>query len=155
MVPFLLIILGLILILLEFYLPGGIVGILGGLAILLGIFLFASQTSSIMITLLFVLLVVVVIVLSIRLTLQRISHAKSPYSICSKNDQEGYQASCYDQTAIGKKGIVIADLKPGGYILIEERQHPAISINSYIPKGEHVIVLGGQEQNLFVQMLPK
>jgi membrane-bound ClpP family serine protease len=146
---------GLILILLEFYIPGAIMGILGGIAILAGIVMFASQTSSLTAIILFVIGTAVAVGLLIRFAIWRIVHAKPDYSIYSDHDQEGYQASSYDQTAIGKTGIVIADLKPGGFIVVEGRQHPAISLSGYIPKGEHVTIVGGQEQSLMVKLIKK
>ncbi len=148
---FLLVLLGLFLILAEFYLPGGIIGILGGMAILAGIILFASETDSVIALILFLAGIAVSVGLLIRFALWRIVHAKPQYSIYSADDQEGYQASDYDKDAIGKTGVVIADLKPGGYILIEGRQHAAISLSGYIAKGEHVAVVGGQEQSLMVK----
>jgi membrane-bound serine protease (ClpP class) len=151
MIPFLLVVLGLVLILCEFYLPGAIMGILGGVSILAGIILFASQTSSLLAIVLFVAGTAIAVGLLIRFAIWRIVHAKPQYSIYSDAHQEGYQASSYDPTAIGKTGIVLADLKPGGYILVEGRQHPAISLSGYVAKGEHVTVVGGQEQSLIVK----
>lgn len=152
MTPFLLVILGLLLILFEFYLPGAVLGTLGGISILVGIFLFASQTSSLIAILLFILGSVIAVGLLIRFAIWRIKNAKPQYSIYSNDNQEGYQASSYDKHAIGKTGIVIADLKPGGYILVDGQQQPAISISGYIPKGESVVVIGGQEQSLMVKL---
>lgn len=153
MIPFVLVFLGLILILFEFYLPGMVMGILGGISILTGIILFASQTSSWLAIVLFMAGTAVTVWLLIRFAIWRIVHAKPQYSIYSSADQEGYQASSYDKTAIGKTGVVIADLKPGGYILVEGIQHPAISLSGYIVKGEHVSIVGGQEQSLIVKKL--
>lgn len=153
MIPFLLVILGLVLILFEFYLPGAVLGILGGISILVGIILFASQTASLIAIVLFIAGTAVAVGLLIRFAIWRIVNAKPEYSIYSNANQEGYQASSYDQTAVGKTGIVITDLKPGGYILVEGRQHPAISISGYMAKGEHVTVIGGQEQSLMVKKL--
>jgi membrane-bound ClpP family serine protease len=151
MMPFFLVLIGLILILFEFYLPGAVMGILGGISILAGIILFASHTSSLTAIILFVLGSAVAVGLLIRFALWRILHAKPQYSIYLDKDQEGYQASSYDKSTIGKTGIVIADLKPGGFILIEGRQHPAISLSGYIAKWEQVTVVGGQEQSLMVK----
>ena len=148
--PFILVILGLVLILFEFYLPGAILGILGGISILSGVILFASQTSSFIAIALFIGGTAVAVGILIRFAIWRITHAKPQYSIYSNDNQEGYQASSFDKTAIGKVGVVTADLKPGGYILIEGNQHPAISLSGYIGKGEHVTVTGGQEQSLMV-----
>lgn len=154
-IPFLLVFLGLFLILVEFYIPGAIMGILGGISILTGIILFASQTSSLTAIVLFVVGSAIAIGLLIRFAIWRIVHAKPEYSIYSEDDQAGYQASSYDKSAIGKTGIVINDLKPGGYILIDGQQHAAISLAGYITKGEHVIVVGGQEQSLMVTLSKK
>lgn len=151
MISFILVFLGLFLILLEFYLPGAVLGILGGVSILTGIILFASQTSSVTAVILFLIGSAVSVALLIRFALWRIVHAKSGYSIYSDSDQSGYQASTYDKTAIGKTGLVIADLKPGGYIFVDGQQHSAISISGYISKGEHVDIIGGQEQSLMVK----
>lgn len=151
MIPFLLVLLGLLLILFEFYLPGAIMGILGGISILIGIVMFASQKSSVIAIILFVAGCAAAVVLLIKFAMWRIVHAKAPYSIYSEHDQEGFQASSFDQTAIGKTGTVLADLKPGGFVLIEGSQHSAISISGYLAKGEHVTVIGGQEQSLIVK----
>jgi membrane-bound ClpP family serine protease len=155
MIAFLLVFLGLVLILVEFYIPGAIMGILGGISILTGIILFSSQTSSLIAIIFFVIGSAVAVGLLIRFAIWRIVHAKPQYSIYSSADQEGYQASFYDQSAIGKTGVVIADLKPGGYILIEGHKHAAISLGGYIAKGEQVDVIGGQEQSLMVKLSKK
>lgn len=150
MIPFLLVFLGLILILFEFYLPGAIMGILGSISILTGIVFFASETHSLIAVILFIIGTAIAVGGIIRFAIWRIVNAKPGYSIYSNDDQEGYVASTYDKSLIGKFGVVIADLKPGGYILIEGNQHPAISQSGYIVKGEHVLVIGGQEQSLMV-----
>ncbi|WP_052236405.1 NfeD family protein [Candidatus Protochlamydia amoebophila] len=80
-------------------------------------------------------------------------HTRQEYSIYLKKDQKGFQASEYDRNAIGKLGMVLTDLKPGGYILIEGKQHQAISLTGYISKGEEVIVVSGQEESLIVKNL--
>lgn len=155
MTPFLLVLLGLFLILFEFYLPGAVLGVLGGISILTGIVLFASQSSSLIAIVLFVLGSAVAVGLLIRFAIWRIVNAKPQYSIYLSKDQEGYQASSYDKTAIGKTALVIADLKPGGFILVEGQSHPAISLSGYIVKGEHVTIVGGQEQSLMVKLTKK
>lgn len=150
MIPYLLVLLGLLLILAEFYLPGGVIGVLGGISILSGIVIFASGTTSVIALILFIFGTAIAVGFLIRYALWRIVNTKPQYSIYSNDDQEGYVASTYDHSAIGKRGIVIADLKPGGFILVEGRQHPAISLSGYIPKGEEVSIVGGQEQSLMV-----
>jgi membrane-bound ClpP family serine protease len=151
MISFILLAIGLLLIMLEFYLPGAVMGILGGLFVLGSILVFASEANSLLAIVIFIVCVAISIGLLIKFTLKRIVSDKSGYSIYSDNDQEGFQASSFDASAIGKTGTVLSDLKPGGYILIDGQQHQAISITGYIPKGEEVIVLSGQEESLIVK----
>ncbi|CUI16515.1 putative membrane-bound serine protease [Candidatus Protochlamydia naegleriophila] len=155
MTPFLLLFIGLLLILIEFYIPGAVMGVLGSIFVLVSILLFASQTNSLLAIVFFVLGTILCVGLLIRFALWRIVRAKPEYSIYLNEDQEGYQASSFDQEAIGKIGVVLSDLKPGGYILIDGKQHQAISLTGYIPKGEHVEVVSGQEESLIVKISNK
>jgi len=146
-------ILGLLLILIEFYLPGGIMGVLGGVALIASVILFA-QTHELWEVLLFIIAGIICVACLIRFALWRIVHAKPGYSIYLNTDQEGYQASSYDASVIGKTGVVMSDLKPGGYIIIEGKQHQAISLTGYCVKGDTVLVLSGQEESLIVRSQP-
>lgn len=149
--PYALWILGLILIFLEFYLPGAIMGIAGGLLVFLSVILYASKSASPLATTAFFLGVVASVILLIRFAIWRIKSAKPDYSIYSDKDQEGYVASGYDKSAIGKTGVVLSDLKPGGYILIEGKQHQALSQSGYIVKGSKVVVVAGEGESLIVK----
>ncbi|MDP1879601.1 MAG: NfeD family protein [Parachlamydiaceae bacterium] len=148
---FFLVLLGLILIVIEFYVPGGIVAILGIISILTGLTIFGLNTTSIWAFSLFLAGTIIGIIMAIRFALWRIVKAKPGYSIYSNDDQEGFFASSYDKTAIGKTGIVLSDLKPGGFISIDGHRHPAISLSGYLSKGEEVVVVSGQEQSLMVK----
>lgn len=153
--PFLLWIVGLVLIFLEFYLPGAVMAVGGGLLIFISVLLFAKQSGSGLATLLYILGVVSSIALVIRFAVWKIRHTKSDYSIYSDKDQEGYMASGYERNAIGREGTVLSDLKPGGYILIEGKQHQALSQSGYIVKGTQVKVIGGEGESLIVKILHK
>lgn len=154
MISLILFFIGLLLILIEFYLPGAIMGVLGGIALLASIILLA-QTQSWWVVLLFSLVVIISVIFLVRFALWRIVHAKPGSSIYLHQDQEGYQASSYDADAIGKIGIVMSDLKPGGYIIIDGKQHQAISLTGYTTKGEKVLVVSGQEESLIVKSITK
>jgi membrane-bound ClpP family serine protease len=154
MTPVLLWLLGLLLIFLEFYIPGSVMGIAGGILVFLSVILFASSGVSPIAAALFFLGVAASVVLLIRFTLWRIRSARPEYSIYSdKAQNEGYVASHYDQSAIGKTGMVLSDLKPGGYILIEGKQHQALSQSGYIVKGCEVKVVGGEGESLIVKLV--
>lgn len=155
MSPFILLALGLLLIFLEFFLPGAILGICGGILVLWSILSFAIESGSPIMTTLYIIAIAIGIVYLIKFALYRIRHSSSRLSFYLDKDQEGYQASKFDAAAIGKKGIVSSDLKPGGYITIEGKQHQAISISGYLTKGTEVVVLSGQEESLIVKQSKK
>lgn len=151
MSPFILLAIGLLLVFLEFYLPGAIMGIAGGVFILASLILFAIQTNSPIAIALFILVICIAVVLLVKFAIWRIRTAKPQRSIYSNASQNGYQAVSYDSLALGKVGVVLTDLKPGGFIIIEGKQHPAISKEGYISKGAKVKVIGGEESNLIVK----
>ena len=72
---------GLLLIFLEFYLPGAILGILGGLFVFASLLIYASQSASPLATLSFSFAVIASVVLIIRFALWRIRTARPENSI--------------------------------------------------------------------------
>lgn len=140
---------GLIMIFLEFYLPGAILGIIGGILLIISIIL-AADGNNMLFTVLYTVLVVASVVGMIKYALWKIPRGHQSDSIYSNDSQVGYYASSYDLDAVGKEGIVLSDLKPGGFIEIEGKQLPAISESGYIVKGQHVLVLRGEGDSLIV-----
>lgn len=155
MTPYLFLFLGLLLILIEFYLPGAVMGIAGGILVLTSIVLFAMQTSSPWWLLLYLIGVVIIIVYLVKFALWRIRTAKPSRSIYLNSDQTGYQASTFDASVIGKTGVVVTDLKPGGHIMVDGKRLQAISQSGYLTKGTEVIILSGQEESLIVKQIKK
>lgn len=148
---FILLIVGLIAILIEFFLPGAVFGTIGGIFLLFSIILFASASESIALTLLYTLLTGGAVALLIKFALWRIRQGPPERSIYSNADQEGYVASSWDKSLVGKKGRVTTDLKPGGHIAIGGKQYSALSQSGYIASGEEVIVAGGEGETLIVK----
>lgn len=152
---YLLLILGWLLVFLEFYLPGAIMAIFGSLLILCSIILFATQSDAAWQVLLFVLVAFVGVAGVIRLAIWSIRKSKAKNSLFLQSDQTGYVASSFNAACIGKKGIALTDLKPGGYILIEDKKYQALSVSGYINKGHEVLVISGQEESLMVKLIKK
>lgn len=112
--PYLLLAIGLLLIFVEFYLPGAIMGTLGGFLVVTSIVIFAMEATSPIAVIFYVIGALICIGLLIKFAIWKITHTKPEHSIYSDDAQVGYFASSYDESAIGKKGIVLTDLKPGG-----------------------------------------
>lgn len=155
MIPYILVLLGLLLIYIEFFLPGVIIGAIGACLVTAGIFTFAYLSSSALATLIFTLISLLLVALLIRVALWRIPRIKPEKSIYSNSAQEGYYASSFDKTAIGQRGKVVSDLKPGGQISVNGKVHPALSISGYLSKGDEVEVIRGEGESLVVKQIKK
>ncbi len=155
MTPWLLLLIGLLLIFFEFYLPGAILGIGGGILVFISIIVFAMQAQSPLMIAAYVIGVGVLLTGLIKFALWRIRTAKPSRSIYSADAQVGFQASSFDTTLVGKQGTVVTDLKPGGHIVVEGKRVQAISQSGYLTKGTEVIVIGGQEESLIVKPVKK
>lgn len=142
---------GLVFFLLEFYFPSGLMAVVGGVILLMSVVVLAIDTGSLVGTTLFVILTLVLLICLVGYMLKKIPRTKQSYSIYLDKDQEGYRASSFDSTMIGKTGVVDADLKPGGYILVDGERLQALSDMGYINKGELVEIIGGREESLIVK----
>lgn len=152
---YMLLIFGLILIFFEFYLPGAILGISGGILLFLSIMLFIAENDSYVLIIIYILSVFALLGFLIKFAMWRIRNANPKTSIYLDSSQDGYKASHFDEAAIGRTGTVLTDLRPGGYILIDGKQHQAISESGYIVKGSEVLVISGQEESLIVKQILK
>lgn len=148
--PLILLVAGLLLIFLEFFFPGGILGVIAGGSILASIVLFALETQSFLWTLVYVVVVCTVVALVIKFTTNRILKGKFK-GIFQNDDQSGYFASSYDKEMIGKRGESLSDLKPSGHILIEGKKYQAVLRSGYLEKGFPVEVIGGEGSHLIVK----
>lgn len=155
MMPFLLLAIGLLLIFIEFYVPGAVMGIVGGIMVFISMILFAMESQSPWEITFYVIMVGIILGVLIKFALWRIRTAKPSRSIYSADNQQGFRADSFDASLIGKRGVVVTDLKPGGHILVEGKRVQAISQNNYLTKGTEVLVIGGQEDSLIVKSIPK
>ena len=151
MFPFLLLAFGCILIFLEFYFAGFILGSLGGLLVFARVIVFAMQNESIVSNIAYIAGVVLLLIFVCRFGIARVRATKGKGTLYSENNQEGFVASTYNRSSIGKEGIVITDLKPGGFILIDGKKEAAISQSGYITKGQKVLVIDGEGESLIVK----
>lgn len=155
MSAYLLLALGMLLIFIEFFLPGAVMGTIGAILVIASIFVFASSTTSTWAFVCYLLAVCILLYYVIKLAIWRMQKTKSEHTICSDASQVGYVASTFDSSAIGKQGVVISDLKPGGYILVDGKKLQALSVSGYMTQGTQVEVISGQEESLIVKRIQK
>lgn len=144
-------ILGLLLIFLEFFLPGAVMAIGGGLLLLASLFFFHMEISGIYEFIAFLVALMGFVYLVVRLALWQVKATAKKGTICLEADQEGFQASTYPLDLIGKIGRADTDLKPSGHVMVEGRRFQAVSKTGYIDKEAEIEVLGGIGSHLIVQ----
>lgn len=152
MTSIILLLVGLLLIFLEFFLPGGVMGAAGGLIVIGSVILFASTGHGAVEVLLFAAAAVAGVAVVIKFALQRVKKADPELGLYSHGDQEGYQASGYDKDMIGEEGEALSDLRPSGHVVIHSRRHQAVSQSGYITSGDKIVVVDGRGAHLIVKL---
>lgn len=143
-------VLGLVLLFLEFFLPGSLMAVVGGLLIVGGITLFTFLPVSITTKLIFFFASVISTSIICKLALYLIRKRKKD-GFYLPTDQEGFVASSFDNSLVGEKGEADSDLKPAGYIQIKGKRYQAVSDSSYVNKGEKIEIIGGEGGYLTVK----
>lgn len=147
-----LIILGILLILIDiFFIPGIVIGSLGMLLIITGNILAFSLLDTHygwISVLLSILIIGILIYLTYKLKLWDRLVLKDHHV---KKDEESSIISL--NSLIGKEGIALTDLKPAGFVLIENKKYNAQSSGAFINKDFKVKVIEASGSYLIVQNL--
>lgn len=139
---------GLALIYAEFFVPGGLLAIIGTLLIVLSIVLLYDDLPSLYYLGVYLTLVLGFLYLTVRLALWRIKKLEN--TLYLGGDQKGYSASTFNGSLVGEKGVTVTVLKPSGYVSIQGQRLQASSIEGYIDVGEPIRVVSGEGANLIV-----
>ncbi len=151
LVPILFLAVALLMIFFEFYLPGGVLGVLGGALYLASIVMVYLQVKSLSALLLFICIAAIALVFVIKFALWRIRKSKSHNTLYHNDDQEGYCASSFEASLVGVEGTAFSDLRPSGYILVNGQRYQATSKEGYLVKGTSVVVVDGAGAHLIVK----
>lgn len=136
---------GLLFIYLEFYLPGGIMAVIGAMIGFAGVLL--AFHANYLAGFIYALFEIVAVFVVIRMALKGVERS----GLCLTNDQEGYTSSSFDASLVGMDGEVLVDLKPSGYVLVKGIRCQALSEGEYVKKGTRVKVVNGEGAHLIVR----
>jgi len=146
---------GLILIYIEFFIPGGIMGLIGGLLLVGSVVVILISDLGSLPLIFFIAVVFAALISVIKLALWQVRKTGKKGTVFLESDQEGFTASFYDKNLIGSLGKAESDLRPSGYVSIEGQSYQAISKGSFISKGSDIQVLGGEGSRLIVKEITK
>lgn len=148
--PYILLTLALVLIFIEFFIPGGAFAIVGVILFVLSFFSFATLSSPLTL-LLFGIGAILLLILVIRLAIQLIRKTGRENTLLSDKDQQGYVASSLDPSLFGKVGVAFTILKPTGKVEVEGQIVQAASDQGYIVAGTPVKIVGGEGAHYIVR----
>ncbi len=143
--------LGVLMLILELFIPGGIVGVLGFASMVSGLVLAAYDTTQGIASLGIALVVTVIVSFALykyfgfkgmwqRLVL---SH--------SQQNKEGYVATLDQRDLLGKHGIALTPLRPSGVVKIEGKRVDAVTSGGFIPAGTLIVVTYVEGTRVVVQ----
>lgn len=150
LLPYLFLLIGILCIFLEFFLPGGILGGFGGLLCLAGLVIEIMRAGSFIDVLVYAVVGALATVLVIWLALRRIKNAKSDSDFYLNNDQEGYKASSYPLELVGLEAETLSSCHPSGFISVNGNRHQAVSQSGFIEKGKKIKIIDGKGAYLVV-----
>jgi membrane-bound serine protease (ClpP class) len=145
---------GIILIFLEFFVPGGITGVLGLLAVIASLFMASGNVVNIALSLLIALAVsITVFIIFVKVLGRKMSLFKKIILTDSTNTEKGYVSNPNRIELIGKQGIAYTDLRPAGTALFEEERIDVVTEGSFIPKGTPIKVIKTEGSRIVVREL--
>ncbi|MGR3973139.1 MAG: NfeD family protein [Candidatus Rhabdochlamydia sp.] len=139
---------GLALIFMEFFFPSGFLIFSAAIFLLTTIFSFSSLGFGLGFTLLYMILLLMAIIATIAAALSRIRS-----KMVLHEDQYGFYSHQLNPLLLGKRGVVLSDLKPLGYIEIEGHQYLATVEMGYVAKDTWVHVIELRGSTVIVKLL--
>lgn len=147
---------GLALVIAEFFVPGGIVGILGGVLILLSLLLAGANMSQ-MILSIFIAFVVAIIgmVILMKFFGKKLHVFNKLVLKDATTTEEGYVSNINRTDLLGKVGKTITPLRPAGTIQLGSERIDIVSEGSYIDAGKDVEIIKVEGSRIVVRQTKK
>lgn len=135
-------VIGIILIVLELFLPGGITGAIGLVAVLASLFMASGNVVNMAISILIALTAsILVSILFVKVFGRKMNFFKKIILTDSTNTEKGYVSNQNRVELIGKHGVALTDLRPSGTALIDDERVDVVTEGGFINKGTTVKVI--------------
>lgn len=143
---------GIIFLILEFFVPGGILGIIGICAIVVSLFLSGYDLSHMAIS---VLIAIIVAITAFIILYRRADAEKGIFQKIILRDrtmtEEGYITAAERNELIGQEGVALTTLRPAGTALFGEERIDVVSEGTYIEQDKHVRVIAVEGMRVVVR----
>ncbi|WP_370875607.1 NfeD family protein [Bacillus chungangensis] len=143
---------GIGLIILEFFIVGGIAGIIGTIAVITSVFLAGENVLNMAISVLIALfLTAIVLIIMVKVFGKRMKFFKKIILTESTNAESGYVSNVNRIELIGRTGLTITPLRPAGTITIDDERIDVVSEGGFLDKGISVKVIKVEGSRIVVR----
>ncbi len=147
-----LLIIGIALIVAEFFLPGGIAGGIGIIAVLASIILAGGNVMQMGISLLIALLIAAIaMILFVKVLGKRMKLFNKIILNDSTSTESGYVSNANRLELIGKVGVTKTPLRPAGTIVVDDERIDAVTEGGYIKANEKVKIVKVEGSRIIVR----
>ena len=148
----LLFIIGLIFIILEFFVPGGIIGSIGLIAVIGSLFMAADNNTLIAVSLLIAVMVsLTVSILLVKVFNKNMKFFKKMVLRDATTTEEGYVSNVNRVELLGKIGTALTPLRPAGIAYIDDERVDVVTEGSFIDQDSDVIVVKVEGSRIVVR----
>ncbi|MBU8879439.1 nodulation protein NfeD [Bacillus sp. FJAT-29790] len=148
-------VLGIGLIIAEFFLPGGIAGILGAAAIVASLFLASDNAIHMGISLLIAIgISILASILMIKVFGGKMKFFKKIILTDSTTTEKGYISNKSRTELIGLDGFTMTDLRPAGTVVLNDEHIDVVSEGGFVLKGARVRVIKAEGSRIVVREIP-
>lgn len=145
-------VIGLIMLLLEFFVPGGIVGIIGGALIIISLLFAGASVTHMAYSIIIAMFIAVIGMVILMKFFGKKLHVFNKLVLRdATTTEEGYVSNTNRVELIGRVGDAITPLRPAGVIIIDNERIDAVSEGSYIDKGKQVEVIKVEGSRIVVR----
>ncbi|WP_243290716.1 nodulation protein NfeD [Bacillus sp. FJAT-47783] len=154
MESFILFIGGILLIIVEFFIPGGIAGLLGAVAIIISLFFASGDISQMAISLVIAVVAAVsIFILMTKVFGKRMKFFRKIVLSDQTTTEKGYVSNASRTELLGQVGMALTTLRPAGTALFGDERLDVVTEGGYIEKGKKVKVIKTEGSRIVVREL--
>ncbi|APT48000.1 nodulation protein NfeD [Bacillus safensis] len=143
---------GIALIILELFLPGGIVGVIGLICVVVSLFLAAGSFTEMAISILIATAVsIIAVILLTKVLGKRMKFFKKFILTDSTNKESGYVSNKTREDLVGQIAVTATALRPSGTIVLGDERIDVVSEGAFIDKDEQVKIVKAEGSRIVVR----
>ncbi len=143
---------GIVFIILEFFVPGGILGLIGVSAIVVSLFLSGYDLTHMGIS---IMIAIIIGIVAFILLYRRVDAEKGIFRKIILRDRtmtdDGYTSNPVKSELIGAEGTTLTTLRPAGIAQIEDERIDVVSEGTYIEQGKRIKVIAVEGMRIVVR----